>query len=159
SDDDRDVKKSLLYRAARTFDTQARDKVRAEEIYAQLVAIDPSDEIAASALEDVRKALGKFEELIEMLLERSQSAPAGEGRARVLADVGRIFANDVEDSEQAVVAFVQALCETPSNDEYASEIERLAARNNAMWTEQLGALTETIKSGTLGPADQVALLG
>jgi tetratricopeptide (TPR) repeat protein len=154
---DRENKKALLYRAARIFDS-ARDKARAEQIYAAIVALDPGDEIALIALEDTRKALGKYEEVVEMLLEKSQAAPPGEDRARALAEIGRLYATELEDAEQAVVAYTQAFCEEPTNEEYASEVERLCGSKPQVWGEQLESMTEAIKAGQLSATDYTALL-
>ncbi|HEY8072912.1 MAG TPA: serine/threonine-protein kinase, partial [Labilithrix sp.] len=90
-----EAKKGLLYRAARIFDG-AKNKARAEQIYAGIVQLDPSDEIAEIALEEARRALGKYEELVEMLLERSQKAAPGEDRGRALAEIGRLYASELE---------------------------------------------------------------
>jgi hypothetical protein len=43
-----------------------------------------------------------------MLLERSQNAEPGEGRARALAEIGRLYAGELEDAEQATGLIVQA---------------------------------------------------
>jgi tetratricopeptide (TPR) repeat protein len=141
SDDELETKKALLYRGARIFDG-ARDKERAEQIYASIVELDPQDDIALVALEEARKSLGKYEELVEMLLEKSQAAPPGEDRGRALAEIGRLYASELEDPEQAVVAFTQALCETPTNDEYAGEVERLCGQKQTTWGEALETINE-----------------
>jgi tetratricopeptide (TPR) repeat protein len=158
SEDDKETKKALLYRAARIFDSAAKDKVRAEQTYAAIIALDPSDEIAMIALEEARKALGKYEELVEMLLEKSQAAPPGEDRGRALAEIGRLYASELEDPDQAVVAFTQALCEIPTNDEYAGEVERLCGQKQATWTDALDTITETIKTSLLSTTEHAALL-
>jgi serine/threonine protein kinase/lipopolysaccharide biosynthesis regulator YciM len=159
SEEDIETKKMLLSRAARIFDGAGRDKARAEQTYAQIIEIDPQDDIALVALEEVRKALGKYEELVEMLLARSQTAPPGEDRGRALAEIGRLYSSELDDPEQAVVAFTQALCEVPTNDEYASEVERLCGTKHGTWSEQLEAIAEAVKAGTLSQADQLALMG
>ncbi len=153
-----EAKKGLLYRAARVFDTAAKDKTRAEAVYAALLEMDPTDDIAIVALEELRKALGKYEELVEMLLARSQNAPPGEERARALAEIGRLYAHELEDPDQAVVGYTQALCEVPTDDEYAAEIDRLCGTNHQRWAEQLESITEAIKAASLSPTDQAALL-
>ena len=158
SDDELETKKTLLFRAARIFDGAARDKARAEQMYSAITTLDPQDDIALVALEEARKALGKYEELVEMLLNRSQSAPPGAERGRALAEIGRLYATELEDPDQAVVAFTQALCEEPSNDEYAAEVERLCGARNPTWSEQLDTIGETLKSGTLAQPDQLALM-
>ncbi len=158
SEEDNETKKALLYRAARIFDSAAKDKVRAEQTYAAIIELDPTDEIAMMALEEARKALGKYEELVEMLLEKSQTAAAGEPRGRALAEIGRLYASELDDPEQAVVAFTQALCEVPASDEYADEVERLCGQKHATWTEVLDTVTETIKAAALPAIDHAVLL-
>jgi tetratricopeptide (TPR) repeat protein len=158
SEEERETKKARLDRAARIFDSAAKDKSRAEQTYAAIVELDPTDEIATIALEEARKALGKYEELVEMLLAKSHAAPPGEDRARALAEIGRLYASELEDPEQAVVAFTQALCEVPTNDEYAGEVERLCGQKQTTWGETLETVTEAIKGGTLSATDLASLL-
>ena len=67
-DDSAELKKSLLYRAARIFDSAAGDKERAEKTYAQIVELDPADEIAQMSLDELRKGLGKHAEVVELSL-------------------------------------------------------------------------------------------
>ncbi len=155
---DRETKKALLYRAARTFDGAANDKVGAELTYAALLLQDPTDDVARMALESTRKALGKYDELVEMLLDKSQTAQPGQPRGRALAEIGRLYANELEDSDQALIAFTQALCEVPSSEEHATDVARLCGMKPARWAETLATLTETIKSDSLSPLDLTALL-
>ncbi len=70
----REFKKSLLFRAARIYESALKDKEKAESVYTSLLELDPEDDITFTALEEIRKQLGKHEELVEMLLERSESA-------------------------------------------------------------------------------------
>jgi tetratricopeptide (TPR) repeat protein/tRNA A-37 threonylcarbamoyl transferase component Bud32 len=152
------AKKGLLFRAARIFETHVRDKNSAERAYAAIVELDPIDDVALGALEEVRRALGKFEEIVEMLLTRSASVPAGEDRARCLAEIGRLYVSELDDPEQALVAYTQALCELPANDEFASRVEELAGSKIERWNETLASVTEQIQAGTLSPTDQTQLL-
>jgi serine/threonine protein kinase/lipopolysaccharide biosynthesis regulator YciM len=152
-----ETKKGLLYRAARIFDS-AKNKPRAEQIYSEIVKLDATDEIARIALEEARRALGKYEELVEMLLEKSASAAPGEDRGRALAEIGRLYANELEDPEQAALAFTQALCEVPTDDEYASELDRLCGTKHTAWNEHLGTITEHIKTQLMSQTDASALL-
>ena len=157
TDEARDTKKALLFRAARAFD-HASDKARSEATYVTLLEVDPNDDTAFNALEAVRKSLGKYEELVEMLLEKSQTAPPGVARARALAEIGRLYATELDDVDQSLVAYAQALCETPADDEIASEIERLASTKQDRWNEVLGTITEAIKQPELGATDRTELL-
>ncbi|MFO0677723.1 MAG: protein kinase [Polyangiaceae bacterium] len=152
-----ETKKALYYRAARTFDL-AGDKARAEAMFVAILALDESDEVAASGLEEVRKALGKYEEIVEMLVMRSEKAAPGEERARALAEIGRLYAHELDDPEQALVAFLSAVCENPNDGDSVAEIERLAGTDPKHWSEVLAAVTEGTKAEGLGPVDRNTLL-
>ncbi|MEO8875903.1 MAG: hypothetical protein ABI461_09970, partial [Polyangiaceae bacterium] len=157
-EDSKETKKALLYRAARIFDGPADNKAEAEKIYVKIVLLDPADEIATIALEEVRRALGKYEEIVETLLNRSENAEPGAARARILADIGRLYASELDDPEQALVAFSQAVCELPTDDEYASEVERVAAGKTSRWNEALTTMTDAVKGNDLSTSDRDALL-
>lgn len=152
-----ETKKTLLFRAARIFDGAGKDKARAERMFSAILGLDPADDIAAVALEDVRKALGKYEEVIEMLLKRTETG-SPDVKARAFAEIGRLYVHELDDAEQAVVAFTQALCEDPTNEEYANEVERLCGTKQAAWSETLASIDETLRAQTLGPTDYLALL-
>src|SRR6185437_4286587 len=92
TDEEKAVKKSLLQRAARIFADGGRDLVGAERAYGELVELDPSDTEAQKALDDVRRANGKFGELVESLITRSESAEPGAERAHIFAEIGRLCA-------------------------------------------------------------------
>ncbi len=154
----KETKKALYYRAARIFESALKDSAKAEEMYKAILAIDPTDEIADIALEEVLKTNGKYEEVVEILLARSQAASGGEDRARAMAEIGRLYSHELSDADQALVAYTQALCETPSNDEYAAELERLAGDKADRWNETLGSLTEAVKAETLPASDRNHLL-
>ncbi|MEO8799953.1 MAG: serine/threonine-protein kinase, partial [Polyangiaceae bacterium] len=156
-EDAKETKKALLYRAARIFDgAEAKDD--AEKVYAEISELDPSDEIATIALEEVRRSLGKYEEIVETLLARTESAEPGAARARILSEIGRVYASELDDPEQALIAYAQAICELPGDEEYASEVERLAAGKPARWNEVLTTMTDAVKSDAVSLSDRTALL-
>jgi tetratricopeptide (TPR) repeat protein len=157
-EDGLEVKKSLLYRAARIFDTTVRDKERAERAYAEIVRLDPKDEIALVALDEVRKALGKYGDIVESLIARSELEAPGDDRARIFAEIGKLCATELEDPDQGVHAYARALCESPTMREYAEELERLAEGKPALWNDVLAALTEGIKGDVLSSNDRNKLL-
>ena len=157
-DHGRETKKALLYRAARTYEHGVRAKAKTEEVYRSILAIDATDGAAESALVEINKQLGKYDEVIELLLARSQVATAGEARGRALAEIGRLCASELNDKDQALVAFGQALAENPSEESYAREIERLAGDDAKHWEEVLGALTEASRDQDRPGDDRNALL-
>jgi tetratricopeptide (TPR) repeat protein len=136
-----EAKKSLLFRAARLFEA-AKDHEKAEAVYATLLGVDPEDEVSFAALEELRRSLGKHEELVEMLLERSEKAESKADRAHALNQIGHLYVRELDDKEQGVFAFAQALAQDVQNDEYATDLERAAGENMKVWAEALQILSQ-----------------
>lgn len=153
-----DDRKGLLYRAARVFEQTAHDHAAAERIYVRILEVDETDDVAGIALEEVRRAQGKFEEIVETLLARSESATPGDERAVVLSQIGELYAKELDDAEQALVAYSQALSEDPQNDTYAHAIENLCGTRAERWSEVLETLSGVVRSGELGGAARAAML-
>lgn len=137
----RRIKTSLLARAASGF-TSIRQLDAAEAAYLKLVALSDGDWAHLDALDEVRRLLGKHEEVIEGLLARIENAETAGGRASLMARIGEIYASELEDEAQAAVAFSQALCETPRNREYVRRIEEIAKSDPDLWSEILGTCSE-----------------
>lgn len=151
------TKKDLLFRAARIHAARAESLPAAEVLYKELVELDPDDRVAFGGLEDVRRRLGKFDELVETLLERVEHAQNRGERSRLFAEIGRIYAQEIKDRDQALVAFTQALCEEPRQASFATEIERLAATRPDAWNEVLTTAVEAAQGGALPAEEKTAL--
>jgi tetratricopeptide (TPR) repeat protein len=136
-----ETKKQLLFRAARVCE-RGKLPERAESYYATLLALDPEDELVQTALEESRRALGKHEELVEMLLARSESSDSHTERARALNQIGHLYCRELDDKEQGVFAFAQALAQDVASDEYALDLERAAGQDMKLWAESLQILSE-----------------
>lgn len=152
----REGKKLLHFRAARIYEA-AKEHARAEEMYQSVLELDPDDDIAFSALEELRKSLGKHEELVEMLLERSEKAKSTSERARALNEIGHLYVRELEDKDQGVFAFAQALAQDPENDEYATDLERAAGSDMKIWAEALQILSQATTSEAMPIDAKLAL--
>jgi len=148
-DEATDTKKSLLFRAARVYQDVASEPALAEALYAQILQLDPEDQVAERALEAIRRKLGKFEELIEMLLGKSERAASNLERGRAFAEIGKLYAGELADHEQALVAFTQSFCEDPQQPYVLSELERLCGANQDSWGEVLSSCQATVEEGEL----------
>ena len=151
------IRMRLLFRAARMYEA-AEDLELAEQTYLKLLELDPSDEVALAALETTRRRQGKFEELVEMLLKRSEESESSRERARSLAEIGKLYAQELREPEQALVAYSQAFCEDPSRDEYAEEISRLAGSEQSSWEEVLSQCVETTSDEELSSETKNTIL-
>ena len=151
------TKKDLLFRAARIHAGRKETLPAAEALYKELVELDPDDRVAFGGLEEVRRRQGKFDELVETLLERVEGTEERGERSRLFAEIGRIYAQEIKDRDQALVAFTQALCEEPRQASIATEIERLAGPRADAWTEVLSSATDAAQGETL-PAEEKSAL-
>src|SRR4029077_3023479 len=116
------------------------------------------DEIALLTRDEIRKSLGQYAEVVESLVSRSEEAAAGEERARIFAEIGRLCASEMEDPEQAVLAYARALSETPMTAELADEIEHLARDNAQFWNDAVATLAEGITAESLSSNERNKLL-
>lgn len=151
-----ELKKQLLLRAVRTYD-KAGDLEKAEELVQQVIELDEEDESAVSKLEDIRRRRGKYEEVVEMILERSEKAQNPADRAHALHEIGRLYVKELEDIEQGVFAFAQALSVLPENADYARELEKAAGSDMKVWAEALQILSAATTSQDLSKESKIAL--
>lgn len=156
-DGKKEIKTALLFRAARIFETQAKNAERAETIYKRLLELTPGDEIAQAALEELKKSTGQWGDLVEMLLARVESVDHGKERALVYAEIARLYEQELEDAENAFVAYVQAWCEEPRENDYALDIERLAGTSEEKWDEALGQGAHKVQVAGVSQEDKLAL--
>ncbi len=148
--------KKHLARAARLYEAAARSD-SAEEVYSGLVELDPADRSAARALVRIKKTLGKYEELIESLLEQSENSESSTERAQHWSEIGELYENELKDKDQALVAHAQAFCEDPLNDAHSAAVERLAGTRFAAWEDVLGRAIEALEHD-MGTSERHALL-
>ncbi len=146
----------LLMRAARLFETGG-DYEQAEALYERLVELDESDASSFAALVRLRKRLKKHESLVELFLARSEAAKSAFERAECYAEIGELYAGELADKDQAVVAFAQAFCEDPLSEERVRAVERIASGNSKAWAEVLDRCADAA-NGELAEEARVALL-
>ncbi|HLV21123.1 MAG TPA: tetratricopeptide repeat protein, partial [Polyangiaceae bacterium] len=150
------LRRQMLLRAGRLYEA-AELPENAEVLYAQLLEADLNDVEAEAALDRVKRQLGKHEELIETLLEQSEEA-SGPVRASLLARIAKLYRDELQDTEQALFAYTQALCEEPDDDAVASEIERIAGSKQPAWEEVLSTCTEAAGADPGSPGSQMLYL-
>lgn len=141
-------RRRLMLRAIRLYEITARDLPAAEGLVLGLLETEPHDAELITILSRLQRAQGKHEDLIESLLNRSQEVAPGADRAEVLAEIGKIYAKDLDDKSQALVAYVSAFCEDPTKTALARETERLAGSSEEAWAEVLGTCVGTLETLT-----------
>ncbi len=133
-------KKSLLFRGARLYQSKLQDWDKCESTFKWLLELDPEDDVAQTGFEEALKAQEKFEELVEHLLARSEKSDNHTERGRALNKIGHIYLGPLEDQEQAVFAFAQALAQDVQNETFADDLEKAAGDNMQAWAEAMQTL-------------------
>lgn len=141
----RRAQKRMVFRAARLYENATDQPEHAEGLYAWLLKVDPGDESARAALLRLRRKLGKHSEIVDDLLERAEKAVSSAERAHLYAEIGRVYERDLNEPDQALVAYSQALCENPVEPSYGGSVERLAGTRKQAWEEVLSACLEAVQ--------------
>ncbi|MGE0787315.1 MAG: protein kinase [Sandaracinaceae bacterium] len=142
----KDAKIALHFRAARLYESDLDDAKAAEASYRAVLELDGESEIARAAIEELKRKSGDAEGLVELLLEKVEGEELAEERAAILKEIAETYEKKLKDSENAFVAWVQALAETPRDERCVEEVERLAEGNMERWNEAIAALNETLES-------------
>ena len=144
--DDPSTKVALLFRMARIQEADLDDASGAEESYQKILELDPEDAIAAAAIEELKRSSGDAEGLVELLLEKVEAEESPEERAAILREIGETYERQLDDPDNAFVAWVQALADEPRDARTAEEVERLAGDETEKWNEALAVLNETLET-------------
>ncbi len=143
--EDAEAKKALLFRIARIQEADLLDHEGAEASYRAILELDETEEIARAAIEELKRASGDAEGLVELLLEKVESEESAEERAGILREIAETYEKQLDDAENAYVAWAQALAEDPRDERIVSEVERLAEGNLERWNEVVSMLNETLQ--------------
>lgn len=135
------VRLSLLFRAARIYESELKNPLRAEAIYQQINDLDPGNEIALRGVEAARRNAGDYTGLLEILLDRSERERAPDVRTGLLHEIAALYEEKLLDANNAAVAYTQALVHDPSDTRALRAIERLTAGNDGRMSDVLGTLT------------------
>ena len=141
--EDVEAKKSHLFRVARIQEMELEDRAAAEATYRKILEIDSGDEIAQIGIEELKRAAGDAEELVEILLEKAERQEDPGERASVLREIAQLYEEKLDDAGNAFVAWTQALADDPGDSRTAREVERLAEKNTERWNEAMATLSES----------------
>ncbi|MGD8860371.1 MAG: protein kinase [Myxococcales bacterium] len=141
-DGDADAHLSLLQRAARIYDTELKEPARAAGVYEQILEIDSENPVALRGLEAARRATGDHEGLLSLLLDRVEREEDADARQALLREVASIYDEQLDDVDNALVAYAQALISDPRDRQAIKQVERLAGNDQARWGEILEMLSQ-----------------
>lgn len=141
-----EAKKALYYRMARIQEADLKDHAGAEASYRAILELDASEDIARAGIEELKRASGDAEALVEVLLEKVETEESSEERAAILREIAETYEKQLRDTDNAYIAWVQALSENPRDERTIGEVERLAEGSVERWNEAVSALNEQVQN-------------
>jgi tetratricopeptide (TPR) repeat protein len=143
--EDADAKKALYYRVARIAEADLGKPDVAEDAYRKILEIDETEEIARVGIEELKRASGDAEGLVELLLEKAEKEESASERAPILREIAELYEKSLGDDEAAFGTWVHALSEDPRDERAVHEIERLAGDNVERYNEAVHSINEMLE--------------
>ncbi|MCX5742036.1 MAG: tetratricopeptide repeat protein, partial [Proteobacteria bacterium] len=141
--DDEVQRRDTLLQAAATWEEKVEDFTRAALVYERVRAADPSNATASERLEAIYRQQYKWQELVEVLLERSELRPDVQEQISLLNQVARLYETEIGDQESAFYVLQAAFKRDYAHEETAGQLERLASATNR-WQELLDEYTNRV---------------
>lgn len=125
TEDDDDLKYTLLVSAAACYDNQLSDRRKAIEVLEQAAQVRPGDSGVLGSLNRLYRAEAMWPELLESLKLQADAAEAPPERAQIRKEIGSILASKLESYEDALEAYRLALAEAPTDGEVISAVREI----------------------------------
>ncbi len=153
---DPDAAVALLRQAGRVFDRRGIEPERAFATWQEVLRRVPDDAEALDVLDERLRDRGDGPQLAKVLERKARLAQDEGARFALLADLGRVFAEQVGDRRQAVQAFRQARELRPQDRNVALGLARLL--DPQAEAEELYEVFESLEKGAAKPTDKVPVL-
>ena len=105
----------LLRDSAEVAATRLRDNALAEQLWSEVLAVSPTDEMALESLERLHERAKAWDKLADVLVQRVDGIEAPEARAAALLKLGQIQADRLSDTAASVATWEQLLELEPEN--------------------------------------------
>jgi tetratricopeptide (TPR) repeat protein len=127
TEDDDDLKYTLLFSAAACYDKQLSDKRKAIEMLEQALQVRPGDNGVLGSLNRLYRAESMWSELLESLKLQAGAAETPAERAPIRKEIGNILASKLESFEDALDAYRLALEEAPTDAEVIAAVREIGS--------------------------------
>jgi len=125
SEDDADLKYTLLVSAAAVYERDLSDRSRAIEVLGQALAVRPGDPGVLATLNRLYRIESMWPELLDNLRFEASAATAPEERARLRKEIGSILASKLDSFDDALEAQRLALQDVPSDQESIAAVKTI----------------------------------
>lgn len=142
--DDEDQRRETMLQIAATWEEKVENLTNAAQVYERVRQNDPANATASQQLEAIYRAQFKWNELVEVLLERSEVRTDVDEQITILNQVAKIYESELGEQEAAFYVLQAAFKRDYGHNETARELERLASATNR-WQELLDEYTNRVK--------------
>ncbi len=157
----KEARAEILVELANVYEQSLDDSKRAEEVYRQLIELDPADHEtvlpAARSLARILTTAGRHAELAEILKLQTTIEPDASLKKDLLGQLGDLSEKTLDDPKAAVFAWKSRLEDDPTDEVALAALDRLYER-----TGEHRALVDILRArerGTQNGAERKALLG
>lgn len=123
---------------------EVSDYDKATPAFEKVLVIDPTHDEAFESLERLHTAAERWEQLIEIYLNRLETREVVEEKNDLLRRIARVFEEKLDDKNQAFDALVNAFAEDYGDDESVKYLERMAA-GTGRWGELINTANAWLK--------------
>ncbi|MEZ4399395.1 MAG: tetratricopeptide repeat protein [Kofleriaceae bacterium] len=142
--EDQSQRIDTLLQAGATWEEKVEDLDGAAQVYERVRAMDNANPTASARLEAIYRAQYQWAQLTEVLLERAGQREDVQEQISLLAQVAKIYEQELGDQDNAYVVLEEAFKRDFSHEGTAAELERLATATNR-WQELLGEYTHQVR--------------
>ncbi|MEI9949489.1 MAG: tetratricopeptide repeat protein [Pseudomonadota bacterium] len=125
SEDEADLKYTLLVSAAAVYERELSDRSRAIEVLGQALAVRAGDPGVLATLNRLYRIESMWPELLDNLRLEASTASAPEERARLRKEIGSILASKLENFDDALEAQRLALQDVPTDLESVAAVRAI----------------------------------
>lgn len=132
SDDDAELKYTLLMSAAKTLENRLNEPGRAIEVLSQALTVRPGDSEALELQNRLYRRERMWHELLDNLRLEAGSATAAADRARLRREIGEIYASELSQYEDAVEAYRLVIEEQPEDEAAIAAVTRIGREHEEL---------------------------
>ncbi|HEX2570588.1 MAG TPA: tetratricopeptide repeat protein [Polyangia bacterium] len=140
---DVETRRRVLLKLARVWVSELQDAARAEETYLRVLELDPKDADALAALDQLYEGSGMWSELADILARRIGITSVTDETIELQFRLGRIYVEELGNSEKAVAAYHAVLELEPRNARALESLERVFFQRE-QWAELYGVYEKMI---------------
>jgi tetratricopeptide (TPR) repeat protein len=136
-------RRETLLQAAAIWEERLDDSHRAAEVYERVRSSDPANPLACERLEAIYREQRRWAELVEILLERSESIVEVERQIATLHQVATIYESELDDLDSAFYVVQAAFNRNYAHERAGKQLERITTATGR-WQEVLDEYTNRV---------------